>query len=328
MQLSVDEQREEAALHQQLEAEPRSVSAHVQLGDVWARKDQEEVAQRYYAKALNLAECQDLPSEEISDVARAERALADVQSRFHAKREALLVERGHPPEQWSPRFRHALEIAAGHRRICKQEPTDFCFPGLPTIQFFDPRNFSWAAEIEAAAPAIRNELVQELERGGHNFRPYLQSHSISVDANKALLGKKDWSILALCERNWVAPRILQRFPQTWAAVLQAPLPGIHGWGPTVVFSMLKAGAHIVRHNGMFNTRLICHLPLIVPKGCRFRVGDEVREWEEGKLLIFDDTIQHEAWNDGTEDRVVLIFDIWRPELSEIEKEELVALFSS
>ena len=77
---------------------------------------------------------------------------------------------------------------------------------------------------------------------------------------------------------------------------------------------------------MFNTRLICHLPLIVPPGCRFRVGDEVRAWEVGKLLIFDDTIEHEAWNDGVEDRIVLIFDVWRPELTEKEKEELTALF--
>jgi len=91
--------------------------------------------------------------------------------------------------------------------------------------------------------------------------------------------------------------------------------------------MLKAGAHIGAHTGMYNTRLLCHLPLIVPPGCRFRVGNEVREWEVGKLMIFDDTIEHEAWNDSAEDRVVLIFDIWRPELTEEEKRELTLLFS-
>ena len=82
------------------------------------------------------------------------------------------------------------------------------------------------------------------------------------------------------------------------------------------------------HTGMFNTRLICHLPLIVPPGCGFRVGNQVREWEVGKLLIFDDTIEHEAWNDSDEDRVVLIFDIWRPELSPAERDEVEALFSA
>jgi aspartyl/asparaginyl beta-hydroxylase (cupin superfamily) len=91
--------------------------------------------------------------------------------------------------------------------------------------------------------------------------------------------------------------------------------------------MLKAGAHIGAHTGMYNTRLICHLPLIVPPGCSFRVGNQVREWEAGKLLIFDDTIEHEAWNDSGEDRVMLIFDIWHPELTEQEKRELTFLFS-
>jgi aspartyl/asparaginyl beta-hydroxylase (cupin superfamily) len=78
---------------------------------------------------------------------------------------------------------------------------------------------------------------------------------------------------------------------------------------------------------MHNSRLICHLPLIVPPKCAFRVGNEVREWREGELLIFDDTIEHEAWNDSERDRVVLIFDIWRPELSERERQEVAALFS-
>src|SRR5207244_13290801 len=108
---------------------------------------------------------------------------------------------------------------------------------------------------------------------------------------------------------------------------RAPLPRISRWGPTLVFSLLKAKAHIAPHSGLFNTRLVCHLPLIVPAGCRFRVGNEVREWEAGKLLICDDTIEHEAWNDSAEDRVLLIFDVWRPGLSEQERFELTALFS-
>jgi aspartyl/asparaginyl beta-hydroxylase (cupin superfamily) len=122
--------------------------------------------------------------------------------------------------------------------------------------------------------------------------------------------------------------MIEACPQTWAAVQQAPLPTIPSWGPTVMFSLLKAGARIRAHTGMFNTRLVCHLPLIVPPNCRFRVGNEVREWEAGRLLIFDDTIEHEAWNDSDEDRVILIFDIWRPELNDQERHELGVLFGA
>jgi aspartyl/asparaginyl beta-hydroxylase (cupin superfamily) len=71
---------------------------------------------------------------------------------------------------------------------------------------------------------------------------------------------------------------------------------------------------------MVNTRLICHLPLIVPENCgAIRVGNEARHWVEGEMLIFDDSMQHEAWNDSDRERVVLLFDIWRPELSEEER---------
>jgi aspartyl/asparaginyl beta-hydroxylase (cupin superfamily) len=77
---------------------------------------------------------------------------------------------------------------------------------------------------------------------------------------------------------------------------------------------------------MLNSRLICHLPLIVPKGCWLRVGNETREWEEGKLLIFDDSIEHEAMNPTGELRIILLFDIWRPEVGEEERAAISAIF--
>ena len=86
-----------------------------------------------------------------------------------------------------------------------------------------------------------------------------------------------------------------------------------------MFSLLRAGARIAPHTGTHNTRLICHLPLIVPPGCGFRVGSEVREWEEGKLLVFDDSIEHEAWNDSAELRVVFICDLWPAALPPAER---------
>lgn len=95
-----------------------------------------------------------------------------------------------------------------------------------------------------------------------------------------------------------------------------------------MFSQLKAGAHIKPHTGFVNTRLTCHLPLIVPPNCRFRVGNEVRSWEKGRLWAFDDTIEHEAVNQSDRTRVVLIFDIWRPELSEEERHLVATLLET
>ena len=307
-----------------LDSKSHSVRGYVLLGDEHAAKGDQQTGTYYYRRALHLAEMQDLDD---ADVSQARRELAKLEERTDAQREARLTKRGLPPAKRSERLAEALDIAAGRRRLYRQEPTAFAFPGLPGVQFFDPAQFDWVPAIEAAAPAIREELDALLAAGTEDFRAYIQHQTVAPQANKALLGKKDWSILPLCENGWLMPSVVDRCPQTWAAVLKTPLPRISGWGPTVVFSLLKGGAHIAPHSGMFNTRLICHLPLIVPPGCRFRVGNEVREWAEGKLLIFDDTIEHEAWNDSNEDRIVLIFDIWRPELSGQEKFELTALFS-
>ena len=95
-----------------------------------------------------------------------------------------------------------------------------------------------------------------------------------------------------------------------------------------IFSLLRPGAHIPPHHGLVNTRLICHLPLIVPEKCTFRVGNDVRDWRRGKAWLFDDTIEHEAWNRSAETRVILLFDVWRPELSQEERALVVSLFEA
>jgi aspartyl/asparaginyl beta-hydroxylase (cupin superfamily) len=93
-----------------------------------------------------------------------------------------------------------------------------------------------------------------------------------------------------------------------------------------MLSLLRPGARIPPHTGMINCRYICHLPLVVPPDCGFRVGDRTIEWQEGKVIIFDDTVQHEAWNNSDRNRLVLIFDIWRPELDESEHAQITTLF--
>jgi len=321
---------EEAALNRVLELEPRSVSGNVMKGDCRANCGDELGAIYFYKAAVRLAEGVDLPAEATAEVGRAEQALADLNNRAHARREALLTGRGVSPETWSNRFRHSLELAAGRRKLYPQQPTIFYYPELPQVQFYDPGEFSWVPAIEAATAAIRDELVELLKDGTDDFRAYINNDAAALrqDATKSLVDNKDWSALFLCENGADVARVIDHCPRTWETIQEAPQPRVPGWGPTAMFSLLKAGARIAPHTGMFNTRLVCHLPLIVPPGCNFRVGNEVRAWEEGKLMIFDDTIEHEAWNDSSEDRVVLIFDIWRPELTEQEKRELTALFSA
>jgi aspartyl/asparaginyl beta-hydroxylase (cupin superfamily) len=106
------------------------------------------------------------------------------------------------------------------------------------------------------------------------------------------------------------------------------MPQIERRSPMALISILKPKTHIPPHTGMLNTRLICHIPLLVPESCRLRVGAETRAVVEGKAMIFDDSIEHEAWNDSDSVRAVLLFEIWRPELSGAEKVALTAMFEA
>ena len=323
-----DPAAEEAALDRLLALDPRGLRALIMKGDCRMRAGDETAAASHYRAALIVAGDAAQPPDVAAELARAEAAVAAYKAGYAGRLEAALAAQGIAPETASPRFRQSLDIIAGRRRIFLQEPTGYFFPELPHIQFFDPGTFAWAPAVEAATDAIRDEILAFRAAGGGGFRPYIRSEANAprVDDNP-LLDSAEWSTLFLCENGEENAELIAAFPNTWAAVQAAPLPRVANSGPTVMFSLLRSGARINPHTGVFNTRLICHLPLIVPPGCGFRVGNETREWEEGRLIVFDDTIEHEAWNGGGEDRIVLIFDIWRPELSEQERREVAAVLS-
>src|SRR5262249_11463307 len=129
-----------------------------------------------------------------------------------------------------------------------------------------------------------------------------------------------WGVYYLSREGVAVSEHLRRCPRTAAALEHWPRWDVPRCGPTAMFSILDARTHIPPHNGMDNTRLVVHLPLIVPPGCRFRVGAECREWHPGRAFIFDDTIEHEAWNDSEMPRAVLILDVWNPLLTLVERE--------
>jgi aspartyl/asparaginyl beta-hydroxylase (cupin superfamily) len=318
---------EEAAVDQLLALQPRAPRGLIMKGDCRAAAGDEGSALGFYKSALMVAAGQQVPHELQVELERAEAKVAEFGARLREKREAALAAAGLPPQSRSPRFQQSLDILAGQKQIFLQEPTGYYFPELPQIQFFDSAEFAWVRAVEAATGAIRAELEAILAGGKDGFRPYIQSdpNRPRLDENQ-LLDNIDWSALFLCENGARNEAMIARCPATWAAMQHAPQPQI-AHSPTVMFSLLQPGARINPHTGTHNTRLVCHLPLIVPPDCGFRVGNEVREWQQGKLLIFDDTIEHEAWNGSDRDRVVLIFDIWRPELSEQERREVGAFFA-
>lgn len=227
------------------------------------------------------------------------------------------------------RFDTCIDAMLGRRTIYRHQPHGLHFPFLPADEFFPREHFPWMPAVEAAAPAIRRELEALLAAPDHGFSPYVEMAPGSpVNEWTPLDRSDDWNALYLWKYGERREAACARCPETVAALERAPLADMPGKGPTVFFSILRPGARLPAHTGVSNVRSIVHLPLIVPPGCGFRVGGETRAWEEGRAFAFDDTIEHEAWNESSSIRAVLIFDVWNPHLTETEKTMLRALFAT
>jgi aspartyl/asparaginyl beta-hydroxylase (cupin superfamily) len=227
-----------------------------------------------------------------------------------------------------PRFEEAIDILFGRRDIFRQQPSAFYFPGLPQRQYYEREAFGWAAALEADTAAIRAKLGALLD-GGASFQPYVEAEADRPPQDfHGMRDDPSWGAFYLWKDGNLVAENSARCPRTVAALETVPMSRIGSRTPSVLFSLLRPGARIPPHHGMLNSRLICHLPLIVPPGCWLRVGNETRPWEEGKLLIFDDSIEHEAMNPTSDLRVILLFDIWRPELSEAERRGVSAVFEA
>jgi aspartyl/asparaginyl beta-hydroxylase (cupin superfamily) len=323
---------DEAEVDALLEREPRNISALVRKGELRASHRDHRAAAAFFQAALRAASAaQPLPNAFRPVIARAQAGLAECEAGFERHTEEILTAAGFPPGGRPPRFQESLELMRGHRQVelQLQQPTGYYFPGLPQRRYYERTEFPWVAEIEAAAPAIKQELLDHLASGVNAFAPYMVSDpSRPRTEYHGLVDNPDWSTLFIFEKGRRVPDLEQRFGRTLEAVERLDLPRITVRAPSILFSRLSAGARIPPHHGIMNARLICHLPLIVPKGCGFRVGGEVREWREGELLIFDDTVEHEAWNSGDSDRIILIFDVWRPEVTPDERRAITALFDA
>jgi aspartate beta-hydroxylase len=239
----------------------------------------------------------------------------------------LEAERRGLPETERRRFDACVDHALGRRAIYANQPAGMHFPFLPAEEFFERSHFPWLDSIEAKTDVIRAELEALLADDRSAIRPYVAMEP-GTPANKwsALDGKLDWGALHLWKDGRRDEAVCARVPQTAAAVEALPLSDLPGRTPTVFFSLLQPGTHLPAHSGVSNVRTIVHLPLIVPPGCAFRVGGETREWEEGRAWAFDDTIEHEAWNRSDRVRAILIFDVWNPYISPVERELLRSFY--
>lgn len=222
------------------------------------------------------------------------------------------------------RVEKSLEVLLRRRRVYRPQPSFMYVPELPAIEFHDRAEFPWLDRLEAATADIREELLAVLADDA-GLEPYVAVDGVPHDRWRELNHSRRWSVFYLWKAGAPVAENLARCPRTAAALEGWPQCRLEGTGPTAVFSILDARTRIPPHVGVNNARLIVHLPLIVPPGCGFRVGAETRSWAPGEAFVFDDTIEHEAWNESDQPRAVLILDTWNPRLSEPEREMISAL---
>ncbi len=313
---------------------PNEVATLLDRGDGFAKAADDRAAMAFYQTALKRAAAGFLVSPPDRDrLVAAQQFIARRVDAFQHELDKSLDALGPGEGMARARLTHALELLRGQRTIYPQQPSVLYYPDLAQRQFFEPEEFDWAAELEALTPIIRAELMALLESGPANdstvFRPYLENEANRpVRAFAGLNNNPDWSALYLWRDGKLNHEVARHFPRTVEALGRVPLSDIGRRTPVALFSRLEPGAHIPPHSGMLNCRLICHLPLIVPPGCWLRVGNETRQWEEGKLLIFDDSIEHEAKNPTGELRIILLFDVWRPELTMGERQGISSIFNA
>jgi aspartyl/asparaginyl beta-hydroxylase (cupin superfamily) len=210
-----------------------------------------------------------------------------------------------------------------------QEPSDFHYPGLPEIEFHDRDQFEALEALEAATGDIRSEFDALVAAEAAEMVPYIQyPDRVPMRQWKDLNHNPRWTAIHLSQNGKRVDANARHCPRTLAAVSQMDQPVVPGASPNVMFSLLAPRTRIPPHTGVANTRLVCHLPLIVPQECGFRVGGTTVEWRVGQAFVFDDTIEHEAWNDSDELRVVLIIDLWPPGLHSDDREAVAAVIGA
>ncbi len=322
-----DEAAEESALQRALSLDPTDLVALILRANLLERKGRTHEAAVAYAAVTSVAPPIDRLHPELRPA--VSQALAHVE-KYNAERGAFLDQfleshfRTFAGEDLE-RFRDSVDIMVGRKRRYDSHSEIYHYPRLVPIEFFDRAEFPWLDPFETATGEIRDEFLAILA-AEEGFTPYI-SYPDDVPHNQwaELNNSPRWSAFHLYKMGKLIEENAAKCPTTMKLLANAPQPDQPGRTPSAMFSLLKPKTRIPPHNGVTNVRLVTHVPLIIPEDCGFRVGNETRQWAPGRAWVFDDTIEHEAWNMSDKLRVVLIFDIWHPHLTPAERSMITAL---
>ncbi|XP_047424019.1 aspartyl/asparaginyl beta-hydroxylase isoform X3 [Mugil cephalus] len=179
----------------------------------------------------------------------------------------------------------------------------------------------------AAKETGYTDLVKMLERNWKTIRDEAlavmdQNTGLFIPEEENLREKGEWGQYTLWQQGRKAGNACQGVPKTCSLLERFPEATGCKRGQ-IKFSVMQPGTHVWPHTGPTNCRLRMHLGLVIPKrGCRIRCTNQTREWEEGKVLIFDDSFEHEVWQEADSYRLIFIVDVWHPELTQHQRQTL------
>jgi aspartate beta-hydroxylase len=322
----------EASLRRGLELAPGMFVARLRLGVVLEQQGRRHDAVTAYLGAINAAQAQ---GRWLSDATTApglreavkhatQYVAAGRRELFDAVIEPLRQRYGRAElarvDQCLAIYLHELPAPLPDPR---QRPKFLYFPGVPSRTFYPRERFPEQERLEAAVDAVRAELRAVLSDAGDRLVPFLGAPTAEAIAAQLLgsTGTQEaaWDAFFFYRHGVRYDANCARCPRTSELLDALPLVRVRDHAPETLYSVLRPGTHILPHRGVTNTRLVTHLPLIVPTDCALRVGGETHVWQEGRCVTFDDTFEHEAWNHSGQTRVVLILDSWNPDLTDVER---------
>ena len=313
------------SVHQALARDPREFTALLMRASLLERLGAEE-APEAWAHAIAQKPEGELPPAIAQAITQGERRVAQWrEQRSEHLRTAMRDAEATADEELRGRLERFRNNIVRRTRPYHSEPTHFHYPGLVEREFHPRRLFPWLENLEKATDEIAAEFESVMAAERAELVPYIEypDHQ-PLDQWRALNRSRDWTAIHLLQNGDRVEANTRHCPRTLEILSSCDQPQMRFASPNAMFSLLAPQTAIPPHVGVNNARLVCHLPLIVPEGCWFRVGAETRHWHRGEAFVFDDTIEHEAMNPSTELRVVLIFDVWQPELSATERKAIAA----
>ncbi len=322
-----------AAYSAALEREPKLHAARLHLAELHEKRGDTARAVLTYARALNDAQAEGRWLNAATTPTPLRSAVDHAQQFVRAQRLAGFAELMEPfAKQYGRGAMRRVEQAVRiHLHMeqpvftdTRQKPTFLFFPGLPATPYLDKGLIPEIDELEAATPDIQAELLALLP--GDTGRERVFHNGELEQANlRGLETPPSWNGYYFFRHGERRADNCAACPVTAAALDALPLARVRGHGPEVLYSVFSPGTHLLPHCGVTNTRVVGHLPLVIPEDCALRVGGEDHHWREGEVVVFDDTYEHEAWNRSSRTRVVMIFDLWNPFLSQAERAVLAEL---